>query len=142
MRFLSEDVLITKVSNPSTAATGAVNGTGVDMTGYRGVMFVTSFTTANAGNYINAAESTASTTGYTDLEGTKVASGSSDEDVWVDVYGPKDQYVRCEVVRAGASTALGDIWAFQYDPISKPVDNTTTGTITGETHVQPSTGTA
>lgn len=137
---LSSNVKITKVSDHSTAATSAVDSSSVDMLGYEGVIFITSFGTANAANTINAAQSS-NDSDFTDLEGTSVSSGTSDEDVWIDVYRPSDRYVRCEAAR-GASSTLESIWAIQYGARKAPVDNTTTGTITGEVHASPDEGTA
>lgn len=138
---LSSNVKITKVADHSTAATSAVNSTGVDMCGYEGVIFLTSFGTAAANNTLNAAQGADNSSDWEDLEGTSVASGTSDEDVWIDVYRPTDRYVRCEAAR-GTSSTLESIWAIQYGARKAPVDNTTSGTITGELHASPSEGTA
>lgn len=145
--LLSTRTKLIKVKDPTADGTSAVNGDGVDMDqdgGYAGVMFFTSFGTAAAGNLMNAAQSSdnASADDYTDLTGTSVTSGSSDEDVWLDVYKPSKRYVRPEVAR-GTSSTLGDIWALLYEPRdTRNVDNTTTGTIAGEGHVSPAEGTA
>lgn len=141
MEFLSQQVKFTKVADHSTAATTAVNSTGVDMTGFDGVMFITSFGTAAANNTINLAQGDDNSTDWVDLKGTSVASGTSDEDVFVDIWRPSDRYVRCEVAR-GTSSTVESIWAIQYGARSVPNDNTTTGTITGETHISPIEGTA
>lgn len=140
---LSDKIKITKIQDHTTAGTGAVNGTGVDMAGYEGVIFISSFGTAAANNTVNAAQSDddGSPDDYTDLEGTSVASGSSDEDVWLDVYRPTKRYVRPEYAR-GTSSTLESVWAIQYGARSLPVGNTTSGTITGEAHVTPAEGTA
>lgn len=140
MPQLSGQVKLTKVKDHSTAATSAVDSDSVDMAGWEGVLFVTSFGTANADNTVNLAQSSDDSS-FTDLEGTKVSSGSSDEDVWLDVYMPAERYVRLEAVRTASST-LESIWAIQYGPSKLPVDNTTSGTIIGEAHVSPAEGTA
>lgn len=138
---LSSRVKITKVADHSAAGTSAVNSTGVDMTGWDGVLFITSFGTANANNTVNAAQSTDDSS-FTDLEGSSVASGSTDEDVWIDVYRPLERYVRLEAAR-GTSSTLESVWAIQYAGGRKfPIDNTTSGTIIGEAHVSPAEGTA
>lgn len=144
--FLSEQVKLIKVQDHTAAGTSAVNADGVDMDqngGYGGVMFFTSFGTAASGNTINAAQSddNGSTDDYTDLTGTSVTSGTSDEDVWVDIKRPTKRYVRCEAAR-GTSSTLESVWAILYDPRSMPVDNTTSGTIAGEAHLSPAEGTA
>lgn len=146
MSFLSKRVKIIKVKDHSTAATDAVDSTGVDMAqegGFEGVLFVTSFGTAAANNTINAAQSDddGSADNYTDLTGTSVTSGSSDEDCFLDVYQPTKRYVRCEAAR-GTSSTLESIYAILYGARSWPVDNTTTGTIAGEAHISSAEGTA
>lgn len=146
MSFLSKRVKVIKVADHSTAATSAVDSTGVDMAqdgGYEGVMFVTSFGTAAANNTVNAAQSSdnAVADDYTDLAGTSVSSGSSDEDVWIDVYQPTKRYVRLEAAR-GTSSTLESVWAILYGARTVPVSNVTTGTIVGESHISPAEGTA
>jgi hypothetical protein len=138
---LSNHIKITKVKDHTTSADTAVTSDAVDMSGYEGVVFVTSFGTANAGNTILASQDTASGGDYTDLLGTSVSSGTSDEDVWIDVYRPSKRYVRCEIARGSAST-LESIYAIQYGPRVLPVSNVLSGTIIGEAHVSPAEGTA
>lgn len=142
--LLSDKVKLIKVKDHSAADTAAVNSDGVDMDqngGYEGVLFLTSFGTPAANNTINAAQGADNSADWQDLTGTSVSSGTSDEDVWLDIYRPTDRYVRCEAAR-GTSTTLESIWAILYGPRSQSVDNTTSGTITGESHVSPAEGTA
>src|SRR5262245_56782709 len=141
---LSNGVKITKVQDHTTAGTTAVNSDGVDMAGFEGVLFVTSFGTAAANNTVNAAQSDANGPAdhFTALAGARAArGGASDEDAWLDIYRPRKRYVRLEAAR-GTSSTLESIWAIQYGPRKLPVDNTTTGTIAGEAHVSPAEGTA
>jgi len=139
---LSSNVKITKVKDHSTAATSAVTSTEVDMLGYEGVLFVTSFGTAAVNNTIKAQQDTATGMGSAaDLTGTSVVPGASDEDVWIDVYKPLERFVRVVIAR-GTSSTLESIWAIQYGARKSPIDNTTTGTIAGELHVTPAEGTA
>jgi len=138
---LSNHIKITKVKDHSGSADTAVTSDPVDMSGFEGVLFVTSFGTAAAGNTILASQDTASGGSYEDLAGTSVSSGTSDEDVWVDVYRPSKRYVRCEIARGTAST-LESIYAIQYGPRVLPVSNVLGGTIIGEAHVSPAEGTA
>lgn len=144
MGLLSKSVKLIKVQDHTAAGTDAVNSTGVDMDqdgGYLGVMFMTSFGTAAANNTANLAQGADNSSDWVDLTGTSVTSGTSDEDVWLDVYKPTDRYVRMEIAR-GTSSTLESIWAILYEPRVCPVDNTTSGTIIGEGHVSPSEGTA
>lgn len=140
---LSGEVKITKIKDTTSAAGSTVLESSVlDMAGYDGVLFVTSFGTAAADNLLKAKMSSASDTGtMNDIEGSAIAPGASDEDQWLDVYRPRKRYLQLAAVRA-TSSKLGDMWAFQYGGRIKPVDNTDAGTITGELVVSASTGTA
>lgn len=141
--YLSEKVKIVKIKDHSTADTTAVTSDAVDTQGYDGVLFVTSFGTAASGNTVKVQQSSddAAADSYADLTGTSVTSGTSDEDVFVDVQRPKERYLKLVAAR-GTSSTLESMYAILYNPRSLPVDNTTTGTITGETHLSPAEGTA
>jgi hypothetical protein len=141
---LSSIVKITKVKDHTTAGTTDVESDIIDMQGYEGVMFLTSLGTAAADNLIKVQQNTAnSTSGMADLTGTGVTSGASpsNEDLWVDVYRPRERYLRAVVVIDTPSTCES-VWAFQYGARETPVDNTTSGTITGESWASPAEGTA
>lgn len=138
---LIHQIKLTKVSDHTAAGTTAVNSAAIDMAGYEGVLFITSFGTAAADNTVNLAESTTSGGTYSDLEGTSVASGTSDEDVYIDCYKPRKQFIRLEAAR-GTSSTLESIWAIQYGPRTMPVTNSVSGTIIGEAHQSPAAGTA
>ena len=140
MPQLSSSIKLTKVTDHTTAGTSAVNSGSVDMAGFEGVIFISSFGTAASGNTVEAAQSTDDSS-FSDLLGSSVTSGSSDEDVWIDIYRPQERYVRAEFAR-GTSSTLESIWAIQYGAKKLPVDNTTSGTIIGEAHVSPAEGTA
>jgi len=139
---LCKNVLITKVNDYASAATSAVNSTAVDMTGYDGVLFLTTVAVANAGNYINAAQGAAADgSDAADLAGSKVVCTGTPEALWIDVYKPIDRYVRLEVARA-ASTAVGEIYAFRYKGRILPEGNATAGKLTGKLLISPAEGTA
>src|SRR4051812_24922141 len=118
--LLSARVKLIKVQDHTVAGTSAVNSDGVDMDqdgGYAGVLFLSSFGTAASNNTVNAAQSSdnGSADDFTDLTGTSVTSGTSDEDVWLDIYKPTNRSVRYEVAR-GTSSTLESIWAILYEP--------------------------
>lgn len=143
MGQLSASVKLIKVKDHSAANTTAITSDSVDTAGYEGVIFMTSFGTAATDNTLKAQQSSddGSADSFGDLEGTSVTSGSSDEDVWIDIYKPRERYVRVVSAR-GTSSTQESVWAVLYGPRSLPVDNTTTGTIVGEAHTSPAEGTA
>jgi hypothetical protein len=139
---LSNKIKITKVAAGAASAGTEVDGTAVDMQGYEGVMFFTTIATANAGNYMKAQSGTDSTpSDAADLEGTKVVAAANTEVVWLDIYKPQERYDRPVIIRAGANTATGDIYAVQYGGRVGLEDNLTTNVIIGELHISPDEGT-
>lgn len=139
--FLSRNVLV-KVKDHSAASTDAVESSIVDTAGYEGIVFFTSLGTANATNYIKVQQSaTNATDDMQDLTGTSVTSGSSDEDLIVEVRQPTDRYVRA-VVNRGASSTCESIWACLYGKGGVIASNSVSGTQIAEIHASPAEGTA
>lgn len=130
-------------SSYTTAATTTINGTGYDCSNYEGIIFYTRVGTAATGNTLVAQASSddASTDAYSDLEGTSVGVGASDEQIWLEIKRPVKKWVRPTLLR-GTSTTADPIIAIRYGARSLPVDNTTAGTIHGEAHISPAEGTA
>lgn len=141
--LLSENIKIIKIGDHSSADTSTVASSAIDTQGYGGVLIRSSFGTAAAGNLVKAqySDDDGSTDAYSDIVGSSVSSNTSDEDVFLEIKRPAKRYVKAIFTR-GTSSTLESIWADLYDADSLPVDNTTSGTITGEAHVQPAEGTA
>ena len=135
-------VKLTKVADHSVAGTDPVASAILDMAGFRGVVFFTSVGTANAGNYITVQQDDVNATGgMADLLGSKVTSGSSDEDLIVEVVQPAKRYVRAVVTR-GSSSTCESIWAALYGKGGSISSNSVTGTQIAEVHASPAEGTA
>jgi len=123
--FLSDDIKITKLQDHTTAATSTVTSDELDMVGYDGVVFITSFGTAAANNLVTLHHS--DTTGTEAATVALKASGTSDEDVVLDVLYPKRF---CTLVASrGTSSTLESIWAIQYKARAKAVTNALSGTL-------------
>jgi len=141
---LSNGVKITKVAAASSAGTSTINGTTVDMTGFEGVLFVTTIGTANAGNILKAqVGEKADGSDAADLEGSAVVAEGNGSVVWLDIYraDPSQKYIRPVVVR-GASTTVGEIYAIQYESRKQVAGNNIENTIIGKLLVNPYEGTA
>lgn len=135
--LLSEELKITKVADAAVAGTSAVEAAILDMAGYEGVLFLTSFAVAAANNLLQLEQGAkADGSDHTEIVDGAVAPGSSDEDQWIDLYRPRARYVRC-IAERGTSSAMGDIWALQYGARNLPADNETAGTIAGQQLVAP-----
>lgn len=121
----SEETQLTMVAAGATTATTAVNGATVDMAGYEGVLLFARIVTANAGNFLKAQQGDASDgSDAQDLAGSKCLTDDTDDIAIIDVNRPKDRYVRGVIVRAGATTVTGDMYALRYNANNRPTVNT------------------
>ena len=135
MNLLSRTKL-TLVKAATGAGTTPLNSTAVDMAGYDGVVFITCIQTTNANNYVNAAQGAhANGDDAADLAGTGILSTANSGIIALDIYKPADRYVRLEIA-LGTSSAVGEIWALQYEGRVMPPTNTG-----AEVHVTPAEGT-
>lgn len=130
-----------KIKDHSAASTAAVTSDIIDLAGFEGVTFVTSFGTANATNTIKVQGNSSNTTdGMADLVGTSVSSGTSDEDVIIELYKPQYRYLQVVAAR-GASSTLESIWAHCYGGSASSGRNSVSGTQVAELHVAVGSGT-
>lgn len=143
MTQLSGIVKITKLADHTVAGTSLVTSAALDMLGYDGVLFISSLGTAAADNIakVQQSDDDGAVDAYSDLLGSAVAAGTSDEDLWVDIYRPTKRYLKFLVTR-GTSSTLESIWAIQYGGRTFPVSNVVSGTIIGEASASPAEGTA
>src|SRR3990167_51057 len=123
--YLSSNVKVTKLADHTGAGTSDVDSSSVDMAGYDGALFLSSFGTAAANNKLTIADSADDVT-FADPVALK-ASGTSDEDVLVDVRHPTKRYLRVKGER-GTSSTLESIWCIQYNARSKAIENAVSGT--------------
>lgn len=145
MAYLTDQVKIVKVKDHSAADTASIVSDSVDMAadgGYENVVFMTSFGTAAAGNKIKAQSSSddGAVDAYSDLTGTSVTSGTSDEDVVLEVFRPTERYVRC-YASLGTSSTLESIWALRWRSRNQPITtNVLSGTLIQEQWASPAEG--
>lgn len=138
---LSKETKLTKIKSGQTTAGTAVVSDVIDMAGFEGVLFFGSIATVNAGNFASVQTGDVSGTVTTDLAGTKVVPGTNANSFEIDIYRPRNRYLKVTVTRAGADTVTGDIYALQYGPRIHPVA-AQGATIDAEAHVSPAAGTA
>ena len=138
---LEEDALALNTAAAVSAGT-TVDGAVVDMAGYEGVLFFCTIATANAGNYLKAQQGEASNlSDAADLAGTKVVAAANGSVVCLEVNRPKERYVRPNVVRGGANTAVGDIYQLRYRANNQPTVNQITNLLVSVSVKSPAEGT-
>lgn len=141
MAELSSNVLFRQAIATTTAGTSTITGTEVDTQDWDGVLFVVKFGTAASNNTIHAEQDTATgMSSAADLASTETGVGSSDEIVWIDLFKPREQFVRCMADRGTSTTIDWGIYIL-YRGRKGVVDNAVSGTIYGELHVSPAEGT-
>jgi len=139
--FLNGARLI-KVADHTVAGTSTLTSSIIDTAGYQGVVFFTSLSVADATNSIKIQQHTANqTTGMSDLAGSSVASGTTDEDLVIEIHKPGERYLQVVVTR-GASTTCESVWAALYGGTTSSASTGVAGTAAAELHVSPAEGTA
>ncbi len=127
------------------AATTDITSDAVDTAGCEGVLFIVSFgaITSTAVTSIKVQQCDTSGGSYADLTGTgqTVADTNDDTTFYVDVFQPREQFLKLVVDRGTANAVVGPIIAIKYNAASRP---TTQGAnVTGgETFNWPAEGTA
>lgn len=146
MNLLS-NIKITRVLNAVAAGTTDQNGTALDMSGFDGVVFIAAFgaLTATQVTQIKAQQDTDSGMGTAqDLAGTLVgplADTDGNKLLVLDVYRPRERYVRCVVDRGTANAVIDGVVAIQYCGRKMPLTQDSTVAFS-ESHQSPAEGTA
>lgn len=145
---LSKNTKISQVVDATAGAAGTtdIEGDSVDMSGFEGVLFIVMMgaITTNAVTSVKAQQSSddGSTDAFADLAGTAqtVADDDDGQVFYIDVYRPRERYVRPVIDRGTQNAVVQSVLAVQYGPRVAP---TTHGTgVNGEAHVSPAEGTA
>ena len=125
-KYLTDDVKFVKIYDHTAAGTSTLTSAEVDARGYCGACFFTSYGTANSGNLITVHQSAA-----TGGEAASVAlktSGSSDEDVIVDIVVNPDYPFLKLVATVGSSSTVESMWVILYGAREKNQTSTLSGT--------------
>jgi len=142
---LSKNALLTLAkATKGATSTDDVESDGIDMQGWDGVLFFTTLALFHADNFIKAQQSSDDgvADAYADLEGSKVAATADGQVVGVDVYRPRERYVRAFIECGGKATDVGAVYAVRYSGRKGPADNVTAGVRVLASLVSPAEGTA
>ena len=119
IRNITDQVRIDLAAAGATAATSQVDGVTFDMAadgGYDGIIFFgRAIATANAGNFVQVQQGNlANMSDAATIAGSRATAVANNDYIQINVPRAQERYIRCNVVRAGASTASGDIFAVRY----------------------------
>ena len=143
--FISDYV---KLSVGLAYDTGTADRTGatLDMLGYDGVLMIAQFGAIDGGgtNSIKAQQGALSNAGdMADLAGTAqtIADNYDGKVAYIDVYQPRERYVRIVVDKDTSNNCAETVTYLQYKGQLQPVAAQGTG-VAGEQHLSPAEGTA
>ena len=146
---LSKDVKVIRVMNAVAAGTTDQNGSAVDMQNFEGVVFIASLGALTATQVTQMKAQQSSDNGspdtFADLTGTLTAAMADDDDnqcIVLDIYRPRERYVRPVLLRGTANAVIDGITAIQYGPRKKPTTHDAATVQASETHASPAEGTA
>lgn len=124
---LLNDVKITVVEAAAGAAQTALDSDILDMSGYEGVVFIAMLGDVTSGSVLTLAaqQNTAnSASGMATLAGSATfTAGATDADskaLVLDVYRPRERYVRAYLTRTTQDAIVGGVIAIQYGATKKP----------------------
>ncbi|MCI0358194.1 MAG: hypothetical protein L0211_06910 [Planctomycetaceae bacterium] len=143
IRELLKGAKITEVVSATATGTTEVNSAEVDMQDFEHVVFITSLGTANAANGHKIQQDTATgMAGAADLLDSKLLCNGTGKVLISEIVKPRERFVRCVVIRAGATTTVNNVMAIQFGARKQPVDNTVTNASAAEVLTSPAEGTA
>jgi hypothetical protein len=133
---------------PTAGAAGAtdIEGAVADMSGFEGILAIVRFgaITAGAATHVNMQQGAAANmSDAADLAGTKITvADDDDEQVFIlDLFKPRERYVRVHVDRATQNSVVNGAIYILYGARTQP-KFANAATITAESHVSPAEGTA
>jgi hypothetical protein len=140
-------VLTAITPTAGAANTTDINGTTLDMQGFDGVMVIVRMgtITANAVTSIKMQQDTDSGAGtMADLLGTSITVADDDDDqvFVIDLYKPRERYVRVVVDRGTQNAVVASAEYILYGPRNIPTTMNVTDAVTFEAHISPAEGTA
>jgi len=140
--MLSQNVKITTALDYASG-TADREGAALDMSGWDGVLMIVKTAAIEAGgtNSIKAQQGSTSTPA-TDVLGTSqtIADDDDNEIFYIDLYQPRERYVRLVVDKDGANVCAESAVYIQYKGRTAPTTHAAGVTVEG--HVAPAEGTA
>src|SRR5574338_95219 len=100
---LAHDVKITTVA-PVATGTSTITSTAIDMTGFDGALFIVRLGSPATNNSVKIQQCDTSGGSYADLTGTSVGSHATDNPLIVDIFRPKETFLKYVVTRGTTTT--------------------------------------
>lgn len=144
---LSNHVQIRTALDLAAAASATRNGAEFDMQGFEGVLMIVKFGDIAAGAVTSIKAQQDSATGMAaaaDLAGTGISVADDDDNqiFIIDLYRPRERFVRVVVAKDGANNTQEMAFYVGYTDRKLPAALTLANEVTYELHVSPAEGTA
>lgn len=137
-------IFIASNTTAGAAGTSAITSSAVDTAGFDGCLFIVPLGTIVAGAVTSLKVQQCDTSGgsYADLTGSNQTIADTDDDklLYVDVFRPREQFLKLVVSRATQNATIGGIIAILYNARNRPVTHGTG--VAGEVFNWPAEGTA
>lgn len=143
--LLSDKIKITTMLDYASG-TASRNGAALDMEGFEGVLILVKHAAiaGSAAGDIHAEQGAESDlSDAADLLGTKIAVADDDDDQLfvLDIFRPRERYIRGVVTKNGANAQAESALYIQYGARKQPVTNAVADTVEIEQHLSPAEGT-
>lgn len=145
---LSNLVSAIRVSNAVAAGTTDVTSSVIDMQGYEGALIIFAFGTITASAVTSVKAQQSSDDGavdtYADLLGTSITVADDDDNqiVILDVYQPRERYLKGIIDRATQNAVVDGIFVLRYGSSKVPATDDASTVVDSEVHSSPIEGTA
>jgi len=140
--FLERNEVRLSIAGAVSAGT-VINGAVVDLVGIDGAAFFTRIATANVGNFLKLqAGALADGSDMADVAGSRVVADANGSVVGLEVTKLAFRFCRPVIVRAGADTVTGDIYAIRVNSFIQPTIANITNTHKTIVLQAPALGTA
>ena len=142
---LFDQVSIDRVSNSVAAGVTEIDSAEVDTQNWEGVLFLVFFgaIVAGAATSVKAQQDTVTgMAGAADLAGTSQTVADTDDNkvFCIDIFRPRERFVRAVVLRATQNSTVDAILAIRYRGRKFPASHA--AEVAGEKHASPAEGTA
>lgn len=117
---LLDDCKITTFAPTATGTTTITQSTAIDMSGFEGAILIVRLGSPATNNNIRVSQCDTTGGTYADLTGTLVGNNATDNPLVVDIFRPKEQFLKYVVTR-GTTTTIDTILWIQYNARNRPV---------------------
>lgn len=141
--FLKESRVERLASGITAAASNYTDADIIDTQDCEGVLIVAVFGTSATDNGMKIQQDTDPAHGADpqDLEGTSLLLDGTEKMAVIDIYRPRERYLKPVILR-GTSTTIDSVIAIKYGGRVAPIDNNSDSDVAAETHISPAEGTA